>query len=174
MRNLDRLRIDVVLEPEAPGGDPPLDLDLLEEAARLLGGAERPLICSGGGLLGSGGWDALRELSQLLEAPVLMTDNGRGAVSDRDYHAQTGVLANRALDPHQAAVSGGLAERTRGGAPSRWRTGNVGRVLECSLSFPDGLEHAILVVRDVTEAVDAEDYERAAELRDRISALEAS
>jgi len=107
---LERVADVTLLEPEAPGGAPPLDLDLLEEAARLLGGAERPLICSGGGLLGSGGWDALRELSQLLEAPVLMTDNGRGAVSDRDYHAQTGVLANRALVPEADVI---LAVGTR-------------------------------------------------------------
>ena len=99
-----------VLDPEAPASGPPLDLDLLEDAARLLGGAQRPLICSGGGLLSSGGWDALRELSRLLEAPVLMTDNGRGAVSDRDYHAQTGRVANRALVPQADVI---LAVGTR-------------------------------------------------------------
>lgn len=99
-----------LLEPEMQASRPPLDLDLLEEAARLLGGAQRPLICSGGGLLSSGGWDALRELSRLLEAPVLMTDNGRGAVSDRDYHAQTGLVANRALVPQADVI---LAVGTR-------------------------------------------------------------
>jgi acetolactate synthase-1/2/3 large subunit len=96
---LERVADVTLLEPELPNRAPPADPDLLEEAARLLGGAQRPLLCSGGGVLSSGGWDALRELSGLLEAPVLMTDNGRGAVSDRDYHAQTGLVANRALVP---------------------------------------------------------------------------
>jgi PAS domain S-box-containing protein len=83
------------------------------------------------------------------------------------------VLANRALEPHQAAVSSGLLERTTGSAPGRWRTDNVGRVLECSLSFPEGLEHAILVVRDVTEAVDAEERVRAAEKMQAVGTLAA-
>jgi acetolactate synthase-1/2/3 large subunit len=39
-----------------------------------------------------------------------MTDNGRGAVSDRDYHAQTGLAANRALVPEADAI---LAVGTR-------------------------------------------------------------
>jgi acetolactate synthase-1/2/3 large subunit len=96
---LERVADVTLVEPTLPGKGPALDLDLLEDAARLLGGAKRPLICGGGGVLSSGCWEALRELSRQLEAPVLMTDNGRGAVSDRDYHAQTGRIANRALVP---------------------------------------------------------------------------
>jgi acetolactate synthase-1/2/3 large subunit len=46
----------------------------------------------------------------MLEAPVLMTDNGRGAVSDRDYHAQTGLDANRVLVPQADVI---LAVGTR-------------------------------------------------------------
>ena len=65
----------------------------LDEAARLLGRAERPLICAGGGVLSAEAWEEVRELARLLEAPVLMTSNGRGVVSDRDYRAQSGTLA---------------------------------------------------------------------------------
>ncbi|HUE75339.1 MAG TPA: thiamine pyrophosphate-binding protein, partial [Chloroflexota bacterium] len=64
------------------------DSDLLERAARALGEARRPIIFSGGGVLASGAWDELRRLAELLEAPVIMTANGRGAVSDRSYLAQ--------------------------------------------------------------------------------------
>jgi acetolactate synthase-1/2/3 large subunit len=107
---LERVGDVTLLDAEPPESSPALDADQLERAARLLGEAQRPLICSGGGVLTSGGWEALQELSRLLEAPVLMTDNGRGAVSDRDYHAQTGVVANRALVPQADAI---LAVGTR-------------------------------------------------------------
>ena len=40
----------------------------------------------------------------MLEAPVLMTSNGRGAVSDRDYHAQTGRAATMQLVPAADAI----------------------------------------------------------------------
>ncbi|MFQ5381468.1 MAG: thiamine pyrophosphate-dependent enzyme [Dehalococcoidia bacterium] len=80
------------------------DPDLIEEAARLLGRAERPLICSGGGVLAASAWDEVRQLSAMLEAPVLMTSNGRGAVSDRDYHAQTGRAATMQLVPAADAI----------------------------------------------------------------------
>jgi acetolactate synthase I/II/III large subunit len=70
--------------PERFAGDP----EALEQAARLLANARRPLIWSGGGVLRSGAWDELRRLAMLLQAPVVMTANGKGALSDRDPLAQ--------------------------------------------------------------------------------------
>ena len=70
--------------PERFAGDP----EALEQAARLLANARRPLIWSGGGVLRSGAWDELRGLAMLLQAPVVMTANGKGALSDRDPLAQ--------------------------------------------------------------------------------------
>ena len=69
------------------------DPDLLERAAEALGKAERPVICAGGGVLSAEAWEEVRELSRILEAPVVMTANGRGVVSDHDYHAQSGRMA---------------------------------------------------------------------------------
>ncbi|MGH2613793.1 MAG: thiamine pyrophosphate-dependent enzyme [Thermomicrobiales bacterium] len=66
--------------PERSAGDP----ESLARAARLLSRAESPLIWSGGGVLGSGAWDELRRLAERLQAPVVMTANGKGALSDRD------------------------------------------------------------------------------------------
>ena len=71
-------------EEVRPRGDP----EVLEAAARALGQAERPLIWAGGGVLSSGAWTELRELAEMLEAPVIMTSNGRGALSDHHYLAQ--------------------------------------------------------------------------------------
>ena len=38
------------------------------------------------------------------ETPVLMTSNGRGAISDRDYHALSGQVAARELTPKADVV----------------------------------------------------------------------
>jgi acetolactate synthase I/II/III large subunit len=80
------------------------DDETLEAAAKALGEADRPLICAGGGALSSGAWAEIRELADLLEAPVLMTSNGRGVLSDRDYRAQSGRLATQELVPNADVV----------------------------------------------------------------------
>ena len=75
--------------PERSAGDP----DLIVRAAELLAGAQKPLIWSGGGVLGAEAWDELREVATVLQAPVVMTSNGKGAISDRDPLAQNIVAA---------------------------------------------------------------------------------
>jgi acetolactate synthase-1/2/3 large subunit len=70
----------------------------LERAATLLAQAQQPLIWAGGGVLRSAAWDELRQLASLLQAPVVMTANGKGALSDRDPLAQN-ILGARALLP---------------------------------------------------------------------------
>jgi acetolactate synthase-1/2/3 large subunit len=99
---------------ELPSGDP----DLLEKAARALGQAQRPLIFAGGGILGGAAWDELQRLAELLEAPVIMTTNARGALSDRHHLAQTGRAAGE-LGPQSDVV---LAVGTRFvvGATAQW------------------------------------------------------
>jgi acetolactate synthase-1/2/3 large subunit len=93
------------LAPERSAGDPAL----LERAAEVLGRAERPLILAGGGVQAAEGWDELRELAELLEAPVAMSTNGRGLLSDR-HPLATLSLALPALLPGADAV---LAVGTR-------------------------------------------------------------
>ena len=80
------------------------DPDLLERAANILGEAERPLICAGGGVLSAEAWAEVTELARMLEAPVLMTPNGRGILSDRDYRAQSGRTATAELVPNADAI----------------------------------------------------------------------
>jgi acetolactate synthase-1/2/3 large subunit len=83
--------VELLLPAEAPerfAGDP----ELLERAARLLVDARRPLIWSGGGVLRSGAGDELLRLATRLQAPVVMTANGKGAISDREPLAQN-ILA---------------------------------------------------------------------------------
>jgi acetolactate synthase-1/2/3 large subunit len=83
-----------VPERERPSGDP----DKVEQAAKLLGQAERPMIFSGGGILGSEAWGELQALAEMLQAPVAMSSNGKGALSDRHYLAQNSVGAMALID----------------------------------------------------------------------------
>jgi acetolactate synthase-1/2/3 large subunit len=72
-----------------PAGDP----DLIAQAAKLLGNAKRPMIFSGGGVISADASEQLLYLADLLQAPVHMTSNGKGAISDRHYLAQSTVAA---------------------------------------------------------------------------------
>ena len=56
----------------------------IEEAARLLNEAERPVVWAGGGVLRSGAWDELAELARTLDAPVATTYMGKGAFPSDD------------------------------------------------------------------------------------------
>lgn len=69
-------------EPEAQP-----DPDLIAQAARLLGAAQRPALFVGGGACGAEA--EVLELARALEAPIIMTRHGRGVLSDRHYLAQT-------------------------------------------------------------------------------------
>ena len=53
------------------------------EAARILAGARRPLIWAGGGVISSEGSEALVRLAERLQAPVITTAEGKGAIDDR-------------------------------------------------------------------------------------------
>jgi acetolactate synthase-1/2/3 large subunit len=102
-------RGDVTLrEPYQPERQQP-DSDLIDRAARLLGGAERPLIFAGGGVLAAAAWEELRRVAAMLQAPVIATQNGRGAISDRSYLSQP-QLAAQVLTPQADAI---LAVGTR-------------------------------------------------------------
>ncbi len=83
-----------VPERERPSGDP----DTLEHAARLLGQAERPLIFSGGGILNSEAWGELQALAEMIQAPVSMSSNRKGALSDRHELALNSVGAMALID----------------------------------------------------------------------------
>jgi acetolactate synthase-1/2/3 large subunit len=90
-------KADVELLPPTPqrarpAGDP----DLIARAAKLLGEASSPVIYAGGGIHRSGASDELLALAEMLEAPVVISRNGKGAISDRHYLAH-GWIADRGL-----------------------------------------------------------------------------
>jgi acetolactate synthase-1/2/3 large subunit len=84
---------------ERPGPDP----DLIEQAAKLLGEAKSPIIFSGGGVISGGAWVELQRLAELLEAPVVHSNNGKGALSDR-HHLSLPMRAMQELAPDSDVV----------------------------------------------------------------------
>jgi acetolactate synthase-1/2/3 large subunit len=115
-------RGDVALRPAVTqwNGMPELDPDAIDRAAKLLGAAKQPAILAGGGAKLAG--DALRQLAETLQAPVIMTPNGRGALSDRHPLALT-QLGGHKLWPTIDAV---LAVGTRFDRPVLdWGVGDL-------------------------------------------------
>jgi PAS domain S-box-containing protein len=80
------------------------------------------------------------------------------------------VLSNRALQRHLPAVRDGIAGRLAS-PEAEWRVSSGGRLLECSLSTPEGLGSSILVARDVTDAVRAEARLREADKMQAVATL---
>ncbi len=61
---------------------PEIDPDLLRQAGKLLGEAENPVIAIGGGSTGAS--DQITQLAEMLQAPVIATNNARGVVSSKN------------------------------------------------------------------------------------------
>ncbi|MDW5441903.1 thiamine pyrophosphate-dependent enzyme [Polaromonas sp. SM01] len=79
------------------------DEALIERAVALLRGARRPVIVAGGGIVAAGASAALARLAERLQAPVLVTENGTGALSSR-HPLALNWLSSRALLPHADVV----------------------------------------------------------------------
>ncbi len=75
-------------------GDP----DLIARAAKALGSARNPLIYTGGGTIISDAGEELLQLARTIQAPIIVSRNGKGAVSDRD-DLSVGPMAARELRP---------------------------------------------------------------------------
>jgi thiamine pyrophosphate-dependent acetolactate synthase large subunit-like protein len=85
---------EAVVRRERAGRRPPCHVRDIADAARRLARAERPLLIAGGGVISAGASSELVALARRLDAPVLTTVMGRGAISERDpqWHA---VLPNK-------------------------------------------------------------------------------
>jgi acetolactate synthase-1/2/3 large subunit len=75
-------RAPVELIATAAVADPcPVDEEAVERAAKLLGGAERPMIVVGGGAQGAG--EYVRHIAEMLDAPVMTGRMGQGVIDGR-------------------------------------------------------------------------------------------
>lgn len=64
-----------------------VDEDQLKELVAFLARSERPVVYVGGGAKSERAFSLLAKLAELLDAPVVMSENGRGAIDARDRHA---------------------------------------------------------------------------------------
>ncbi len=85
----------------APFAAGPVDAARIRQAAALLAGAKFPVIYAGGGA-GAAGAD-LQTLAEKLQAPVVMSEGARGALSNRHPLALF-ALGGRAVLPHADVV----------------------------------------------------------------------
>lgn len=86
-------RAPVELLPAGEALTAPIDLDAVKTAAKLLAGAERPLIIVGGGALDAG--ESLREVAEILQAPVSSHRTGRGALDSRHPLSVNSAIGHR-------------------------------------------------------------------------------
>ena len=77
--------------------------DEVEDAVTALMHAERPIIWAGGGVISSGASKELLELAEYLQAPVITTPEGKGAISDRHY-LSVGVTRGRSTGQTRDAL----------------------------------------------------------------------
>lgn len=142
-------RAEVELLRAVPGERSAGDPDLLREAAMLLARAERPVIYSGGGVLAAGAWDELRQIAERLEAPVVMSVDGRGALSDRHYLAHTGVTG-QALCEEADLI---LAVGTRFWQPSQvWKLASGAAIIRIDADPAEVALHGVPTVGIVGDA----------------------
>ena len=126
---------DAALRPLAPGRayfpEPPDEA--IAHAARLLNGAERPIVLAGNGVLRRGAAQQLRDFAKHFHLPVAATFMGKGAVDDRSHlslmavglQARDHVLTG--FDRADLVISVGydLVEY----APSRWNPDGTKRII---------------------------------------------
>lgn len=102
-----RAQADVQLvkptEPEPATPDP----EQLRRAAELLRGADRPVLYAGWGVQAADATTQLRQLAETLQAPVVMSSGGRGALSDHHPLALNSIAGRRALADADAVLAVG-------------------------------------------------------------------
>lgn len=114
------------LPPERyrPQQGPVAPAELIEEAARMLVEAQRPLIHPGSGVLRAGAWEEVRELAEYLSAPVT-TSVGASGVLPEDHPlclvaAGYGALGAQATADLVLLVGGRLGDVDFWGQPPFW------------------------------------------------------
>ena len=73
----------VLPDPASAYPRPPVDEDAVAAAAKLLAGAKSPMIFVGSGALACG--EALQNVAEMLQAPVISNRTGKGILSSRHY-----------------------------------------------------------------------------------------
>jgi len=116
---------------------PVAQAELIEQAARMLVEAERPLIHPGGGALRSGAWDEVRELAEYLSAPVT-TSQGACGVIPEDHPlclipGGFGALGAQAMADVVLLVGGRLGDVDFWGQPPYWGEPDAQKLIQIDI-----------------------------------------
>ncbi len=116
-----------------PHGDPAM----IEAAAVLLAGAERPMIHAGYGVMMSEAWDELREIAEFLHCPVTSTVGARGVISEEHplcmMPAGGGALTAGAQADVVLAIGCTFAELDFWGNPPFWGSPDVQKLIHVDI-----------------------------------------
>ena len=137
---------------ERPGGAG----EQVERAARILAAARQPVIWAGGGAISAGASAALQRLAEQLQAPVVTSPNGKGAISDR--HPLSLGLAELRYEPLRQWLAGCdviLAVGTRTGFADRLDTQQVIRIDIDPAEIERQRHHTFGIVGDARRTLEA-------------------
>ena len=161
----------------------PFDPDLVAEAARLLAGAERPLMVGGGGVPLGDASAVFTEVAELLQATVVTTREGKGAIDDRNPLSVGTMWNNPRLRPVLDAADVVLAVGTRlqaFGFPAGTRivqidadAGEIGGNAEVELAVPGDARLTLAALRDALDGMVAARPARGAEVAAQRATVEA-
>ena len=103
----DESQLEIIVEERyrrCPAHRPVPELGLLEEAARMITHAARPVIVAGGGAVFSEAGDEILELSESLGVPVAYSLDGKGIIPE-DHPAAVGVVGSYSSKSANRVVS---------------------------------------------------------------------
>ena len=137
---------------ERPGGAG----EQVERAARILAAARQPVLWAGGGAISAGASAALQRLAEHLQAPVVTSPNGKGAVSDR--HPLSLGLAELRYEPLREWLADCdviLAVGTRTGFADRLHSQQVIRIDIDPAEIERQRHHTFGIVGDARRTLEA-------------------
>lgn len=120
----DLLDAEVEAAPrKSPRPSPAVERDVVDEAAQILSLAARPIIWAGGGVNRARAWEEVRQVAELVQAPVLTTFMGKGAFPESHPLSVGTVVRLPAAIPLLQESDAMLAVGTRfsGMSTGNWR-----------------------------------------------------
>lgn len=127
------------LPPERyrPDRGPVAQADLIEQAARMLVEAERPLIHPGGGVLRAAAWEEVRALAEYLCAPVTTSQGARGVLPEDHplclIPGGYGALGAQAMADVVLLVGGRMGDVDFWGQPPYWGEPEQQRLIQIDI-----------------------------------------
>ncbi len=126
----------------------------LDRAAKLLGEATNPIIFVGGGMVTTGSSGKLDQLSDMLQAPTIMSPNGKGALSSKNYLAHPVIAGYELIE--KADVILALGTRFVLPGPVSWPVSSEQKLIRIDIDPEEinrNIEPDIKIIGDAVSAI---------------------